>query len=139
MKGLVAGYVLARAFSRGATPGGADSFDGEELEEADSGWVFEVVERQYDRILGDVDSLNNVLIGILAAVVALMVLAIDKEAELGRIVLAVLVVGALVCIGGWADHNFSWFGTLQEPLDVDAFLADVAERPMKRWWRRSTT
>lgn len=76
----------------------------EEVEEIDQGFVLEVVERANDRFLSRLDALDTLLVGLLAAALAISGLVIDRYTDLGQ-GLWPLAVAYSLCVFGLLFGN----------------------------------
>jgi hypothetical protein len=116
VEGFVVGFVqehnrLSALVDKAAAIQQGDD-DSDEVEEIDQGFVLELVERANDRFLARLDALDTLLVGLLAATLAISGLVIDRYTDLGH-GLWPLVFAYVACVAG-----LLWVNVFYRPWDA---------------------
>lgn len=97
----------------------------EEEDEVADTLILEVVERAHERFASRLDALDTVLVGLMAAILAIGAIAIDQYTDLKPSL--IWFVGSLACCAfGWLLGNIVW--PVREPVSPSYFLGGIAEQ-----------
>jgi hypothetical protein len=99
--------------------------EAEEEDEVSDVLILEIVERAHERFASRLDTLDTVLIGLMAAILAIGAMAIDKYTDL-KPSLAYFEGSLGCCVFGWLLGNVFW--QVREPVSPSYFIAGVATR-----------